>query len=186
MANDRTQPEFSAGERIATLEATMLARETITTTLTTNLQEELDRRFRATEDLLATLAAERVRAIEKFEASVDYRFQSVNEFRKALDELSKQMATRRELENLIAGIKSENAVALSAANAVTGEHGKQIDILRSRLDVGPTELRTLAERSNLSLGAERRSQQVSAAVIGWAGVAVVLISVLVGVAIKLA
>lgn len=62
------------------------------------------------------------RAQQKFEENVAARFVQVNEFRGALDDLSRGMATRRETEAL--------TVALTE--------------LRSRIDVGPVELRTLS------------------------------------------
>ncbi len=101
-------------------------------------------------DLLASMAEERTRAIEKFEATVAARFVQQNEFRDSLDDLGKQMATRRELEVLTESISN----------------------LRSRADAGA--------------GAQQRSSQLSATAVAWAGVALVAISIAVGLLVRFA
>jgi hypothetical protein len=77
-------------------------------------------------DLLAGAASDRQ---DKFEISVSDRFTQVNEFRGALDDMSKTMATRRELE---AGDKS-------LAERIEA-HAFQLGEMRSRLDRAPAAL----------------------------------------------
>jgi len=79
---------------------------------------------------LALEASEK--AIDKAEVATDKRFHSMNEFRKALTDLSDGMATRREVEAAVAELKS-----------ITAESNKQLAELRSRLDVGPAGLSSL-------------------------------------------
>ena len=79
---------------------------------------------------LALEASER--AINKREVEIDKRFHNMNEFRKALADLSNNMATRREVEAAVAELKS-----------ISSENNKQIAELRSRLDVGPAGLSSL-------------------------------------------
>lgn len=80
-------------------------------------------------------------AQSKFENEVSERFKQVNEFRASLDDLGKTMATRRELE------------ASSVSNQERyDEHGKQLQDLRSRLDIGPQGLTDLRSRLDQSGG----------------------------------
>lgn len=66
----------------------------------------------------------------EFKTDIKDRFANVNEFRNALDDLGKQMATRRELEAL----------------------GTALAELRSRIDVGPEQLQTLQSRADTAAG----------------------------------
>lgn len=79
--------------------------------------------------------------IDKFETSVADRFKQVNEFRGSLDDLGKQMATRRELEGLSASLNQRHE-----------ELVKTLGELRSRIDVGPAALGTLQQRIDTQTG----------------------------------
>jgi len=92
----------------------------------------LEEQTEAINRLISTLSEERVRAQEKFEATVRDGFVKQNEFRGSLDDLGKQMQTRREAE-----------IALAASQARTEEQGRQIAELRSRLDIGPSAIPSL-------------------------------------------
>jgi hypothetical protein len=120
----------------------------------------LDEGVKAAQVALELLADERRRAQDKFEDTVTARFVQINEFRGALDDLGKDMATRRELEASMEAVRTERASLVTANDARLSEHSKQIIDLRSRLDVGPIELRTLQDRSNQSIGAERKERNV--------------------------
>ena len=94
-----------------------------------------------------TLVGERSTAQDKFEATVKERFAQVNEFRGSLEDLSKSMGTRRELETM-----------QESHRVVTVGLSKDIQDLRSRLDVGPRELQTrLDEDLGAKRGEDRRS-----------------------------
>lgn len=69
-------------------------------------------------------------ALAKFEQFVLAKFVDVNEFRKALEDLGKNMATRRELEDL----------------------KEQVNALRSRVDIGPAGLQQLQSAQDFSKG----------------------------------
>jgi chaperonin cofactor prefoldin len=86
-------------------------------------------RLEAIEKVIDLLQSSQKVAQEKFEAQVSARFVAVNEFRGSLDDLSKQMATRRELETLIA-----------SNSTVIDDLRKMIAELRSRIDVGPSQI----------------------------------------------
>jgi septal ring factor EnvC (AmiA/AmiB activator) len=76
------------------------------------------------------------------------RFRQVNEFRGALDDLGKTMATRRELEASIASIAAR-----------MDEMSKDVSTLRSRIDVGPAELQQLQQGASKQAG---RQEGISA------------------------
>ncbi len=97
-----------------------------------------------------------------FMATVTDRFSQVNEFRGALDDLSKDMATRRELEAAISNIKGETAVALASANAKTDQQASELATLRSRLDVGNPEVRLLQSRADRDTGETNRTKEIIA------------------------
>lgn len=108
------------------------------------------RRIDERHDLLLSRIEELLRirevAQDKFEAGVAHSFVQVNEFRGALDDLGKTMATRRELESM---------------TLVIGD-------LRSRLDVGPSGLQQLQSRADTSGGRQQgiaSSQQLLIAVV---------------------
>ena len=107
-------------------------------------------RLEAIEKVIDLLVEAQKQAQEKFEAQVSARFVAVNEFRGSLDDLSKQMATRRELETLASG----NA-------AIIEDLRKAIADLRSRIDVGPASLGALQTAVDSSSG---RSQGVQLSV----------------------
>lgn len=110
----------------------------------------------------ASLAAQQ-RAEDKFESTVQRRFDQVNEFRGALDDLGKTMATRRELETAVNSLNDkveaariERAQQLNDARDSTNkkldEVAKQVGELRSRIDVGPASLDKLQERVLMTTG----------------------------------
>jgi hypothetical protein len=84
------------------------------------------------------------RAQDKFEAMVANEFQKMNEFRDALEDLGKGMATRRELE-----------VAIQAVESTAGDQGKQIAELRTAVAVGPSGLPELKTRNDETAGEQR-------------------------------
>jgi uncharacterized protein YyaL (SSP411 family) len=84
------------------------------------------------------------RAQDKFEAMVANEFSKMNEFRDALEDLGKGMATRRELE-----------VAIQAVESTAEEQSKQIGELRTAVAVGPSGLPELKAKSDQSVGEQR-------------------------------
>lgn len=96
--------------------------------------QRLDERYATLQNNLATTAQTSKNAQEKFETSVADRFTTVNEFRNSLDDLGKQMATRRELETATAsiGLRIDDLT-------------KSVGDLRSRIDVGPAALQQLQQ-----------------------------------------
>lgn len=98
----------------------------------------------ASQVAIALAASEK--AITKAESATDKRFDGVNEFREALTDLGKNMATRRELETAIVEIKG----VLESNAAVVAE-------LRSRIDVGPSGLTTLQNQYSAMQGAKKQS-----------------------------
>ena len=114
----------------------------------------------------AALTAEQ-RASDKFEDTVVARFAQVNEFRGSLDDLGKQMATRRELETATStlSLRIEDGIVsvTDAVDKARQERQHQIDDLRatlaelrSRLDVGAPQIPELqkfvAQREGHSRG----------------------------------
>lgn len=96
----------------------------------------------------------------KFERSVESRFAQVNEFRGSLDDLSKQMATRRELETGIT-----NLTALVEGSRIERQH--QIDDIRltlaemrSRLDIGAPQIPEL-QRFAASVGGRQEGVKLT-------------------------
>ncbi len=128
--------------------------------------------------LIDTLSAERLRAQEKFEGTVAARFVQQNEFRQSLDDLGKEMATRRELEAALKSIKDETATALKAANAKGDERARQLVDLRSRMDTGAL--------AGQALGYQQRGQQINGAVIAWAGLALAAVAIAITLIAKFA
>lgn len=94
------------------------------------------------------LAKERRTALDKFEQTVKEGFVKQNEFRGSLSDLGLTMSTRREAEQ-----------TAEAWNKRFDELSKQMSEVRSRLDVGPQELRTLVATQATTLG---RQQGISA------------------------
>jgi hypothetical protein len=84
------------------------------------------------------------RAQDKFENNVAQEFAKMNEFRNALEDLGKGMATRRELE-----------VLSEAVDSTFVDHTKQISELRTAIAVGPSGLPELKKRADESRGEER-------------------------------
>ncbi len=87
------------------------------------------------------------KAIIKAEIATDKRFHAMNEFRKALTELSTTMSTRREMEASVGELKHN----ISQLNEQTAE-------LRSRLDVGPAGLSSLQNQYSTMQGLTRGSE----------------------------
>lgn len=95
----------------------------------------------------------------KFERSVESRFTQVNEFRGSLDDLSKQMATRRELETGL-------STALDGIEKARQERQHQIEDLRatlaelrSRLDVGAPQIPELQAFVASNLGKQEQKSE---------------------------
>jgi chromosome segregation ATPase len=105
------------------------------------LHKEIDMRVAELQREIRALATERHREHDKFENTVMIRFAQVNEFRGALDDLGKQMATRRELETL--GSSMQQRIDVNA---------EQLGNLRSRIDIGPAALGTLQARVDAGQG----------------------------------
>lgn len=103
----------------------------------------------------ALVAAQR--AIDKFEETVTARFQQVNEFRSALDDLGKTMATRRELETAVNNLAENIEKARSERQHQIEELRSMLQEMRSRLDTG-TDLRSLQARLDLGQGVREGSK----------------------------
>lgn len=104
---------------------------------------------------------------DKFEETVAARFKQVNEFRSALDDLGKQMATRREMETAVGALATR-----------LDDQQKQLGELRSRLDVGPPQLEQLEAYHYQQQGRQQGvgvSATVLAAISGIAIAAITLI-----------
>jgi len=131
----------------------------------------IDARFEREHNFIMSLAEERRRAQDKFEATIGERFAQVNEFRGALDDLGKDMATRRELE------------ALSSSLGVRADqNSSSIAELRSRLDIGPAGLAPLQAYQQKEAG---RQEGIGASI----GLIVTVISVtaaIIGIIVVLA
>lgn len=84
---------------------------------------------------LQDLDVERAKAVDKFEQTVTQRFAQVNEFRSALDDLGKDMATRREFE----GFKQQYSEAHESLRG-------QVVGLGSRLDIGNPSIAALQQQ----------------------------------------
>jgi len=133
-----------------------------------------------TTDTLHILIQSELRRIdERFAAFLEvYRRdqEKANEFRSALDDLSKTMATRRELE-----------AAQVSGNARIHALVKDVGDLRSRLDIGPAGLAPLqayqAQQSGRQEGSKQNQAALYAMLGGFAtiiGLIVVLSNVLTG------
>lgn len=131
---------------------------------------EVERLSRADSDIhalaekLEVLRVAQASAQDKFERSVESRFAQVNEFRSALDDLGKTMATRRELEEKEKSISSR-----------IDDGQRQIGELRSRLDIGPEGLKALQSKTDLSSGNAAGRQVTMGNLATWIGVAVAII-----------
>lgn len=95
-----------------------------------------------------------LRASDKFEDTVSARFTQVNEFRAALDDLGKQMATRRELETAVSNLADNIEKARIERQRAIEELQSGIQELRSRLDTG-ADLRHLQTRIDLGEGRDQ-------------------------------
>lgn len=152
----------------------------INAALTSSEKLEIERFERASQavDSLRSLLDEQRHSHEiaqvKFETTVSARFVQVNEFRGSLDDLSKQMATRRELESVQAsiGAKMDDLAGL-------------VQELRSRLDTGPVGLDELRARADQGQGRQEGARQNQAglyaligAVGGILGIIIVVATVL--------
>jgi hypothetical protein len=121
---------------------------------------------------------ERRIAQDKFEATVGKEFVKMNEFRKALEDLGKGMATRRELE-----------VSVQSWNSADQERANQIAALQTAVAVGPSGLKELQSGASESKGASTRSKETSTSVLAWMALIVIggstVFSVVVAELIKL-
>jgi phage-related tail fiber protein len=104
---------------------------------------------------------ERKVAQDKFEATVSQEFAKMNEFRKALEDLGKGMATRRELE-----------VSVQSLEASGQERQNQIAALQTAVAVGPIDLPGLHTQYDNLHGEKSAKQQISQSFLAWAGLAV--------------
>lgn len=111
------------------------------------LREHIENQVAAIE--AALIAAQR--ATDKFEVSVHDRFAQVNEFRAALDDLGKQMATRRETEAQMHNLAENIDKARNERQHQIEELRSTLQELRSRLDTG-TDLRNLQARIDQTQG----------------------------------
>lgn len=116
--------------------------------LETERINRIDARVHGLEANLDLLRKSGIVAQEKFEATVTARFSAVNEFRAALDDLGKQMATRRELEQTKA-----------TSNERYDDLLRQFGDMRSRLDKGPEGLTALTARADVGTGTELGAQK---------------------------
>lgn len=127
-----------------------------------NLRIELARAIQEGDDRLREHIANQVlqiqaalesalRATDKFEETVKERFAQVNEFRAALDDLGKQMATRREMETAVGNLAENIEKARNERQNQIEELRTGLQELRSRLDTG-TDLRHLQTRLDLDAG----------------------------------
>jgi hypothetical protein len=95
----------------------------------------IDARIDAEVELRRARREDDLRAIDKFEQSVVRRFDQVNEFRGALDDLGKTMATRNEVEALehrigrsesfqarVAGVLAVAVLAIPIVTALAFKH----------------------------------------------------------------
>ena len=83
-------------------------------------------------------------AQDKFEATVERDSVKQNEFRGSLDDLGKNMATRREME-----------AAMVSINIRLDDFGKQLADFRSRIDIGPAALGALQSRVDVGAGRQQ-------------------------------
>lgn len=146
-------------------------------TLTANKQavdaalESLDKQTQQADTARRDAARAIQLAQDKFEGTVGARFAAVNEFRKALDDLGKEMATRRELVS----IDSKYADAI-------GEVQKAIGDLRSRIDIGPAGLQSLQRTVDLSGGRQIGVDLTSSKLVGYLVAAVAFIGLIIAFA----
>jgi len=127
-----------------------------------------------TDTLRLLMDAHTQRIDERFAAFLEvYRRdqEKANEFRSALDDLSKTMATRRELES----------AQLNGNNRIDGLV-KDVGDLRSRLDIGPAGLAPLQAYQQQQEG---RHEGIGASV-GWIVAGITVASALVGIVVVLA
>ncbi len=175
--------EWSAPHVLEMLDRDVRALKELLTAEVRRGDEELETQVaRWTEQLTAlrdhinTLSTERGKAAEKFEGTVSARFVQQNEFRSSLDDLSKSMATRRELETSVENIKDETATALAAANGKVDELTKGLTELRSRLDTGAP--------AGYLLGQQQRGEQITTQTLVILGIAATFIGALIGHLVK--
>jgi len=137
-------------ERVKALDRLVDARFNAAETALTAAKEALDSKMKAgDQELLSHIQAQRVsvdaalkslqeldrerdKAQNKFESNVHDRFATVNEFRAALEDLGKTMATRRETEDL-----------KKTTDQRFDEVSKQLVGFGSRLDIGNPAINTL-------------------------------------------
>lgn len=108
------------------------------------------------------------KAITKAEIATDKRFESMNEFRQSLSDLSGTMATRREMEASVTELKG-----------IAAENSKQIAELRSRLDVGPAGLSSLQNQYSALQGRTQGSDITMGKIYGAVGAAGAILGIIV-------
>jgi hypothetical protein len=113
------------------------------------------------------LDKEKQLAQNKFEENVKDRFASVNEFRASLEDLGKSMGTRRELEQL-----------QETQNHSVQTVSKEVIDMSNRIDIGHKNLTDLQTKSNQNYGEEMRGQRISNTVIGYIGIVIIIVSLI--------
>jgi tetrahydromethanopterin S-methyltransferase subunit B len=104
-------------------------------------------------------------SLQVFKKTTESDFVKTNEFRGALDDLGRNMATRRELESSIKNV-----------NELYKELSKQVSDLRSRLDIGPAELAELQRRIDTSSGKSAGLNAFWGYLVGVVGLIIAIIS----------
>lgn len=129
--------------------------------------------------LLQALREESASAQEKFETSVHARFQQVNEFRGSLDDLGKQMATRREMEAAIINVNDKVDKAREERQHQIDDLRTTLDELRSRLDVGAPQIPELQAFVAAAVGRKEGVQMSTGLLFGGLGALGVVITIII-------
>jgi chromosome segregation ATPase len=161
-------------ERISFLEATVRSLVGEIDQRFDDLQDELDRRFTASSDVT-----------EEFKKDITRRFENVNEFRSALDDLGQGMATRRELKSSTDGLKDYHIRDIDDIRATLADIREDISSLTTQVAVGPPDIDELKDRSEQILGAEHKSRQIINRTTAWISIAVLLTSAIISLIINL-
>ena len=132
------------------------------------LRDSILREVRRIDQALA--AADR--ALAKFEATYQLDSAKQNEFRGSLSDLSKEMATRRELES-----------SSAALNARLDDLVNQVGVLRSRLDVGPIGLAQIQNSLAHESGRESANSDATARIFAVVGFIIALVAIAVSIVI---
>lgn len=115
----------------------------------------------------------------KFEKEVSNRFETVNEFRASLDDLGKQMATRRETESNIANVADAVEKARQERQHQIDDLRGTLDELRSRLDVGAPQIPELQAFVNSNLGRREGVSSSTGMIIGGVGLIATVLTIVI-------